>query len=305
MKNKVKSLALISILLLSLTACKDNDKEPENKDNTQQTKDNVPPPQKDNGPRQNIIFKDDQGNQLTSKDLENVTGTYNWEATDDKKIPDEAKQLHQEARKLGESGKFSEAIDKLTKANELAPDWAYPAYDLGYTYLLQKDLKNSIKYYELTDKIEPKGFYTAKTALWSLRKEQDGDFPPGLYQTYMQIEWMGTDAEKIEMAKKITGKFPAYAPAWKELAYKLKDNEERKQATEKGLSSDPDLETKGSLLINKAIISDLEGKKEDAKKILGEVIFAKDSTLANVELAKYVMASITHKSKLMKVRKKR
>ena len=123
-----------------------------------------------------LIFKDDKGNQITLSDLEGVSGVFNWQIISNKSIPSLANQLHQEARQLGGQGKYELAIQKLMEAHSLAPDWPYPIYDLAYTYLLKKEDENALKYYELTDLKEPRGFFTAKTACWSLRKEKEGHF---------------------------------------------------------------------------------------------------------------------------------
>lgn len=243
-----------------------------------------------------LIFKDDHGNEISMSDLEGVTGRYNWEIVGDKKIPNEAIVLHQEARQHGGKGEYDEGIDKLLKANQIAPEWAYPVYDLGYTYLLRQDSPNALKYYERTDQLEPRGFFTAKTAYWSLKKEETGEYPKGLYLAYMQIEWKNSEEEKLQLAKAILEKFPNYAPAWKEIASKSNDNKERLSAIEKGLKSNPDLETKGMLLINKALIDDVEGDTSHAKIILGELIFDKESTVANIEMAKFVLSSIATKN---------
>ncbi len=239
-----------------------------------------------------LIFKDDKGNQITLADLEGATGTYNWEIQDDTKVPEAANKLHQEARQHGGQGQYDLGIEKLKKAIEIAPDWAYPVYDLAYTYLLKQDFPNALKYYEMTDKMKPRGFFTAKTAYWSLKKEKEGEFQEGLYLAFMQIEWMDSDEQKLQVAKAIVDKFPTYAPAWKVIAQIANDNEERLNAIEKGLKSNPDADTKGVLLINKALVKNLQEQKEEAKKILGELIFDDESTLGNVELAKFVLASI-------------
>jgi len=244
----------------------------------------------------NLIFKDDKGNQILLSDLEGVTGTYNWQIMDDKTISNEAQQLHQEARQHGGKGEYKLSIKKLKKANELAPDWAYPVYDLAYTYLLQEDYANALKYYKITDEMEPKGFFTAKTAYWCLKKEKEGTFQEGLYLAFMQIEWMNSDEEKLQMANAIVGKYPEYAPAWEVIASKSSDNEERLNAIEKGLNADLDAGTKGMLLINKALIKDVQEKTEEAKQILGKLIFDEETTLGNVEMAKLVLSSIANRN---------
>jgi len=243
-----------------------------------------------------LIFEDAEGNQILMSDIEGATGKYNWQLMEQKDIAPEAKQMHQEARKYGGKGEYDLAIGKLKQAHQLAPDWAYPVYDLAYTYLLQKDFANALKYYEMTDEMAPRGFFTAKTAYWSLKHEQEGNFQEGLYLAFMQIEWMNSDEEKLQVARAITAKFPEYAPAWKIIASKSDDLNERLAAIEKGLASDPDAETLGMLLINRALVKDVQRKSDEAKGILGRLIFDEATTLANTEMAKYVLSSIVNKN---------
>ena len=239
-----------------------------------------------------LIFKDDKGNELSRSDLKDVTGSYNFAIEDTTEIPEEADKLHQEAREHGMKGEYDLAIEKLKKANEVAPDWAYPIYDLAYTYLIKQDFPNALKYYEMTDKMRSRGFFTSKVSYWALKKEQEGEFQDGLYLIFMQIEWMQTDEEKLKGAKSILEKFPKYAPAWNIISKKANTHEERLEAVEKGLSLNPDADTKGSLLINKAIIKNIQEKPEEAKAILGELIFDNEATFGNIELAKFVFATI-------------
>lgn len=239
-----------------------------------------------------LIFKDDKGNTISLSDLQGVTGRYNWQIISNEKIPDNAIKLHQEARQLGGQGNYDEGILKLKAANQIAPDWAYPVYDLAYTYLLKKDFENALKYYKITDQLEPTGFFTAKTAYWSLKKEAEGIFPKGMYLAYMQIEWQNSEEEKLRIANAILEKYPNYAPAWKEIAAQADDKNQRLEAVKKGLELNPDLETKGMLLINQALIYDVQNDSESAKEILGKLIFDKESTVANIEMAKFVLHSI-------------
>lgn len=239
-----------------------------------------------------LVFKDDKGNKISMSDLKGVTGSYNWELKGDIEIPQEANKLHQEARQHGSKGEYDLGIEKLKKASEIAPNWAYPNYDLAYTYLLMQDFPNALKYYEMTDKMKPRGFFTAKTAYWSLKKEKEGDFQEGLYLAFMQVEWMDTDEEKLQVARAIVDRFPKYAPAWKIIAQKANNTEKRLDAVEKGLNCNPDEDTKGVLLINKALVKNIQEKQEEAKEILGELIFNEESTFGNIELAKFVLSTI-------------
>jgi tetratricopeptide (TPR) repeat protein len=250
---------------------------------------------KTNSGQDDIIFKDNSGHSLTKTDLANVTGQVNYEIVSNQIIDATAKALHNEAREFGQAGKYDSSIAKLEQAIKIQPAWAYPTYDLAYTYLLKGDFDNALKFYKKTDELEPKGFFTAKTALYSLEGEQSGKFPRGLYTTYMQIEWSDDTNKKLEIAKTITQKVPGFAPAWKELANLLNDKTERLKAIEQGLSKNPDADTKGILLINKAVILNENGKKEEAKQLLGNLIFSPDVTTGNIELAKFTLKSIIEK----------
>jgi tetratricopeptide (TPR) repeat protein len=176
----------------------------------------------------------------------------------------------------------------------MEPEWAYPVYDLAFTYLLKGDSAKALQLYHKTDKMEPKGFFTTKTAIYSLEGEKAGKFPTSLYMAYLQIEWSTDATKKLQIARAITEQFPDYAPAWKELAY-LVDTTERLQVINTGLSKDPDPETKGILLINKAVILHDKGQPETARKMLGDLIFSPETTTANEQMAKFTLRSISEK----------
>ncbi|HEX6426612.1 MAG TPA: tetratricopeptide repeat protein [Niastella sp.] len=269
---------IFGLTLISLSACQTNNETNNKKVQPEQV---------------NIIFKDSAGNVLSKDDLANFTGEVKYEGVSNKSIDPKAKSLHEEARKLGQSGNYDLAIAKLEQAIQIQPDWAYPVYDLAFTYLLKQDFDKALDYYKKTDELEPKGFFTAKTALYSLEGEKAGKFPQGLYTVYSQIEWAGDSSRKLQLTKAIIEKTPAFAPAWKELALLSNNKEEKEKAIAQGLSNNPDAETKGILLINKAIILSESGKKEEAITLLGNLIFSKDATTANVEMAKFTLQSIT------------
>lgn len=241
-----------------------------------------------------IVFSNNNGNIIKESDLSEMT-VVNFKVMNDKNVDKEAIDLHNQARVLGQEGNYDEAIVKLKRAIEIQPDWAYPPYDLAFTYLLKGDSEKALYYYNLTDSLGPQGFFTAKTAIYSLEGEKNGKFPKGIYLAYMQIEWAAETSKKLEIAKAITEKVPNYAPAWKELSNLLEDNSERLSAIEKGLENQPDAETKGLLIINKALVMGEQKKEKEAIDLLGNLIFSEDATTSNKALAKLALKSITEK----------
>lgn len=207
-------------------------------------------------------------------------------------INEQANQLHLEAREAGQAGDYQTAIAKLQEAMRIEPRWAYPVYDLAFTYLLVGDFTSALNYYRETDALEPDGFFTTKTAIYTLEGEQQGLFPEGLYTFYMQIEWTEEPEKKYHIAKQIVDNVPLFAPAWKEIAYLQTDPEERLYAIEQGLLGNPDRETKGILLLNKAMIFSEKGEKETARKLLSEIIESQETTGSNSAIAKVALKSI-------------
>jgi tetratricopeptide (TPR) repeat protein len=249
-------------------------------------------PEQANAGAAQLIFKDSTGHVITEEELSKATGQANYEVITDQPINPAAQTLHNEARELGKAGKYDEAIAKLEQATKIQPGWPYPVYDLAYTYLLKGDFDHALKFYKETDQLAPKGFFTAKTALYTLEGEKSGQFPKGLYMTYMQIEWTDNANEKREIAKAITAKVPAFAPAWKELAVLSDDKSEKLKFIELGLSKNLDASTKGILLVNKAILLNESGKKEEATQLLTNLIFNQATTAGNIALAKFTLRSI-------------
>jgi tetratricopeptide (TPR) repeat protein len=242
----------------------------------------------------NIVFSDSLGHKISKSELTNSNGTFNYAIYGMEEVPESAKQLHNKARELGQKGNFEKSIELLLEANRIAPKWPYPLYDLAYTYLLQNDFENALKYYRLTDSLAPNGFFTSKTALYTLEREKKGVFKIGLYKMYISLEWIDSPTEKLEMTKKLVSSFPSFAPGWKDYA-SLLEGDERESAIQKGLELDSDMETKGTLQINHALILDKKGQTDKAKDILTTIIFDSQSTYGNIEMAKYVLNSITSK----------
>lgn len=94
------------------------------------------------------------------------------------------------------------------------------------------------------------------------------------------------------MTKLVTDSFPNYAAGWKEYS-NLVDGTERENAINTGLELETDIETRGILLINKALLYSNKGEKEKAINILGEIILDPMSSLGNVELDRFALKSLT------------
>ncbi|NOQ74824.1 MAG: hypothetical protein GQ574_22610 [Crocinitomix sp.] len=238
-----------------------------------------------------LEFTDGKGNKISKEELLASSGVFRYEIIGEEYISPEADALQNEGREFGQMGEYAEAIEKFTAAHEAAPKWPYPPYDLAYTYLLQDDQENALKYYEITDSLAPRGFFTSKTALHTLKREKAGELPEGVYTLYLSLEWLQDEAERSELIEDLVTNFPDFAPGWKEYSTIL-DGQARLDAIETGLSVNPDIETMGILSINKAIILNERDDYPAAEKLLLSVIFDASSTLGNVELAKLVLGNM-------------
>lgn len=244
-------------------------------------------------PAGSVVFRSPDGRVLSREELKNVSGTFKYEIVGGEAVPDEARALHQQARDAGSRGKYDEAIALLQRASTAAPRWPYPVYDLAFTYLLKEDYENARLYYRKTLELSPRGYFTAITALDTLERERKGDFRPGLYLAYVSLEWMDDSSGRADVVRQLAERQPAFAPGLKERALLAEDDEERLQWIEKALAANPDGETKGILLINKALVLDRRGEKEAAVKLLGELALDPTSTFATEHLAKATLSNVT------------
>lgn len=243
-----------------------------------------------------IVFRGADGRSITLEDLKAVgDGTFRYEVLGAADVLAEARALHQRGREAGARGEFRMAITLLTSASELAPQWPYPVYDRAYTYTLMLDFEAARGDYQKTVALAPRGFFTAITALDILTRERDGEFPPGTYLAYLSLEWGHGRSERVAMARHLIERFPRFAPGWKELAAYAEQDSERLAAIENGLASEPDAETRGTLLINKAIVLNLQGKHDEAVRLLGELALDPQSTLGTEQLAKATLALVADK----------
>jgi tetratricopeptide (TPR) repeat protein len=242
-----------------------------------------------------VVYRSADGRTLTLADLTRKDGTYGYEIRGNFEVPATAKKLHEEARQAGSAGDYKKALSLLERASALAPTWPYPVYDMAFTYLLMRDTENARKYYRKTLELSPRGFFTAITALDALDREEKNELPRGTYLTYVSLEWIGDPSEKADAVRKMVKEVPAFAPAWKELAW-LSDSESDKfNAIEKGLAANPDGETKGILLINKALIQNQKGDNAAAVRLLGELALDPSSTYATEHMAKATLAQVAKK----------
>jgi tetratricopeptide (TPR) repeat protein len=205
-------------------------------------------------------------------------------------IPEEARRLHHEARSAGGRGDYARALSLLEEAHALAPSWAYPLYDAAFTHLLQGDAAQAEELYGIVDKMEPRGFYTCKTSLDVLRREREGSVPEGFAKSFALLEWAEPE-EKRGILAGIVERYPGFAPGWKELASLLTDPEEKLAALDNGLAGHPDADTRGMLLLNKALLLHQQGRKDEGTVILRAVAEDPDSTQGNEVWAKRLLAS--------------
>lgn len=242
-----------------------------------------------------FIYKDPSGKVLTKRDLKELPGAIEWEIHSDKPVPAEAKNFFEMGRTAGQKGESESALLYFEKASKLAPDWPYPIYESAFTYLLQNDFENAYASYKRVNELAPRGFFTAKTAVDILEKERAGKLPVGIYLYYLSLEWENDAEKRTKAIIALTEEVPNFAPAWKERATVEVNEKSKLSAIESGLNADPDPETKGFLLINKALLLANAGKKEDAIKILGPIALDPASPLDIEMIAKQTIAYILEK----------
>jgi tetratricopeptide (TPR) repeat protein len=239
-----------------------------------------------------VVFKDKAGRILTQNDLRTATGKFDWEIRSPTPVPAQAQELHQLGRRAGQRGQNDEALKFFAQAAQIAPTWPHPVYDAAFTHLLKGQFDKAYELYRQVDGMAPRGFFTVKTAVHSLKLERDGVLPVGTYLRFLSLEWTNDEAKKQAIIRELNERSPAFAPAWKARAMLESDTERRLSYLERGLGLQADAETKGFLLLNKAAVLAAQGKKDEAVAILGTLALDPASPLDIEALAKKTLATI-------------
>lgn len=183
----------------------------------------------------------------------------------------EAQALHQQGREAGSAGDPVRALELFNRARQLAPDWAYPPYDMAFTYLLHDYLEQAEQWYEVVDQLEPRGFFTAKTSLDTVRRERAGELPQGFARAFAMLDWEPPDRQRIAL-QRIVERHPSFAPAWQKLAAVTDDDDARLEMLDRGLAAQPDDETYGVLVSNKALLLDRRGQRAEARRLVRDLL---------------------------------
>jgi tetratricopeptide (TPR) repeat protein len=222
------------------------------------------------GHRSKVVIRDSDGRTLLPEELPGFTGRFTWQIRDARRPHPEAERLHEEGRAAGQKGDHDTAIALFTKAAQLDPSWPYPVYDRAYAHLLKEQYDAALADYRKTLELAPHGYFTAATAADTLTREAAGEFPPGLYAAFATLEHMPPEQQQ-SIAAQLVEKFPSHAPAWAQHARFLENPSDRLAAIEHGLLARPDPDTRGSLLVEKALALHASGERELALDILDQL----------------------------------
>jgi len=106
-----------------------------------------------------------------------------------------------------------------------------------------------------------------------LTREAAGEFPPGLHAAFATLEHMPPEQQQ-SIAAQMVEKWPSHTPAWAQHARFLENPSDKLAAIERGLLARPDPDTRGSLLVQKALALHASGKRELALEILDALTVA-------------------------------
>lgn len=217
--------------------------------------------------RFNVVLRDSDGRTLLPEELPGRTDRCTWQIRDARPAHPEAQRLHDEGRAAGENGDRDTAIALFTKAADLDPSWPHPVYDRAFARLLNHEFDAALADYRKTLELSPLGYFVAATAADMLTREAAGEFPEGLYAAFAVLEHMPADAQR-HVAGQLVAQFPSHAPAWELHARFLEEPSDKLAAIERGLLARPDPDTRGSLLVQKALALRASGEREAALEIL-------------------------------------
>jgi len=233
-----------------------------------------------------IGFVDSVGHELTTDEVVRANGRVAWTIEDEDGVPAAAVAQVRAGMDAGSSGDFKRAIEHFREAHRLVPRWTQPVYQGAWTALLLGDAALAETLYAWTDRMVPRGYWTAKTAVDCLRRERAKEFPAGTYIHYVSLESESDNDRRRGALEELVKRSPGFAPAWKDLSVLRAAPEDRLEAVERGLLSRPDRETRGFLLIQKAQLLEDRGKRDAAAALLRSLLDPEVGTLQSASLAK-------------------
>lgn len=233
-----------------------------------------------------VVYQDPNGNVLTLTEIRKFAGGLSWEAMQGIEITEKVQDVHRAGRRYAQEGEHDKALYAFTNAAQAVPNWPLPVHDMANIFLLEENFDRALEYYRKVDEMAPRGYFATKTAIHYLQKEQKGKCPRGTYLKYINAGWEADSTRKVQMLDDILQECPEFAPAWKEKVFLSDSDEEGLRYIDQGLASNPDPETRGILLINRAMILARQGDVETAVAILGDLAVSPDTTLENEYLAR-------------------
>ena len=164
-----------------------------------------------------------------------------------------------------------EALDCFHKAAEMVPQWPHPRHDIAFVHLLSGEWGDALETFREVERMEPAGFFNAKTAIWALEKEDSKELPQGIYRAYAQVGWIQEPQQRAQELQKMVSAAPDFAPAWKDLAGFVQDPGQAQQVLNNGIAAKPDADTLGALIANLAMVYLARGQADEAMAMLGHM----------------------------------
>jgi len=215
--------------------------------------------------------------------------SYRWTLEDRGDLPRRAFELHGAGLEAGQRGCSREAMELFRRAHLAAPRWAQPVYQAAWTALLQDKNRVAQTLYAWTDRMVPDGYWMTKTALDCLSREAAGEFPPHAYRAYVSLEHL---SNRAAMTEEMVDLVPTFAPAWKDLAVLRTSPAGREEAVTRGFESRPDRETKAFLHIHHASLLNSQGRRDEARAVLQDLLGGSEATIQTRALANIVLHRI-------------
>jgi hypothetical protein len=226
-----------------------------------------------------IVYYDSTGRELDEAAIFHTSGRVHWTLRDEDRVSPKAIHLWRDGQKAGASGNFARAMELFREAHGIAPLWAQPVYQGAWTALLMGDADLAERLYDWTDRMVPRGYWTAKAAANCLARERLGEFPHGLYLRYVLLEGESILGVRTKELERIVKESPSFAPAWKDLAVLRESAAGRDEAIRRGLEARPDAETRGFLILFRVQWLEAEGQAAAATRLLQETFKSESPTL--------------------------
>lgn len=175
--------------------------------------------------------------------------------------------------RLGAASDFAGAEASFREAARVAPDEAYPHYELGYTLAMVGRYDEALEEFRRTQELW-RAFFIVETEIWMCERFLNGSLDPAVLGMLRELQWItdagGTQSEEaVNLSAKVMESAPNCALGYFHYGKAMleRDPAASEEALRRCVELDPDDTTAINAKFHVAVLCEQAGRKDEARSI--------------------------------------